>query len=125
MMKINIFDLNLAGYDTYWKYNICIDAGSRYRIMIPNHVLWAKKVMTKPRFKNICSTFRPELGRIDIKDKYPQLRFIINKLDKRINKPLYQISNLFLTKWVVNQLVHVSVINSYAMRCACVFYLPF
>jgi hypothetical protein len=80
MLKISVYNNNLGGYDSYWKDNVCIQAGLDYNINLSNHYPWSKEVMSIVRFKQIRSVFRPESGRTIVGDKCHQLRWYINKL---------------------------------------------
>ena len=47
---------------------------------------WARDVMTKHRFKQICAAFRPEVNSTNIGDKCHQLRHVINKFNQSARK---------------------------------------
>ena len=73
MLKISVYDNNLGGYDSYWKDNVCIQAGLDYNINLSNHYPWAKEVITKVRFTQIRSVFRPESDRTKVGDNITSL----------------------------------------------------
>ena len=88
MLKISVQDLKLGGYNAYWDDEYFINVSANFKVKVTGHVAWAKKIMTKKRFKQIRSAFRPELGRTEVGDKCHQLRFIINKFNEAIKKSL-------------------------------------
>ena len=86
MLKISILDLNMGGYDAYWKKDLTVQVAPKYSVKIEGHDAWARRVMTKPRFKQIRAAFRPEIGSDRVGDKCHQIRYVLNKFNFHANK---------------------------------------